>query len=238
AQCVEPVRAEVAGHGLLVCRAVPELQPADEGRHRADTGADWAETWVFDVWLPDASAGAFTWLTLHPNERRAWYWSVLSRRGQPQLHVADVDAPLPATGLRVRTTGLWADHTCEAPFEQWTVQNECYAVALADPAEALGRAYGEATPIALDLEWYATAPPERMAGGYWQAGEGHAVVELAGGAIDLVGPAARSPTWGLWTPVPAAPLAGRPAYPRARPAVREPGPPRGRGAAATGTAAP
>jgi hypothetical protein len=110
--------------------------------------------------------------------------------------VADVDLPLPTAGLRVRTTGLWADHHCEAPFEQWTVRNECHAVALEDPADALGRAYGTAAAVAFDVEWYAAGRAMAIAGGYAQAGEAHAVIEVAGGPLEVVGPAARSHTWG------------------------------------------
>jgi hypothetical protein len=110
--------------------------------------------------------------------------------------VADVDLPLPTSGLRVRTTGLWADHHCEAPFEQWTVRNECHAVALDDPADALGRAYGTAAAVAFDVEWYAAGEPVAVDGGDAQAGEAHAVIEVAGGPIEVVGPAARSHTWG------------------------------------------
>ena len=135
------------------------VDPTDEDRHPPDGDPSWAETFVFDLWSADLAVGAFTWLTLLPVQRRAWYWSVLVRDGEPLLHVADVDLPLPTSGLRVRTTGLWADHHCEAPFEQWTVRNECHAVALDDPADALGRAYGTAAPIALDLEWYAAGVP-------------------------------------------------------------------------------
>ena len=170
--------------------------PTDEDRHRPDADPEWAETYVFDLWSADLSAGAFTWLTLMPVPRRAWYWSVLVRDGEPLLHVADVDLPLPTTGLRVRTTGLWADHQCEAPFEQWTVRNECHAVALDDPADALGRAYGTAAAVAFDVEWYAAARPTAVPGGYAQTGEAHAVIEVAGGPLELVGPAARSHTWG------------------------------------------
>ena len=172
------------------------LGPGDEHRHPPGPEPSWTETWVFDLWTPDGSAGAFTWLTLQPSRRRAWYWSVVVEAGRPQRHVADVDVPLAPTGLRVRTTGLWADHVCESPFEQWTVQNECYAVALDDPADALGRAYGESTPVALDVEWYAAAPVELVARGYRQAGEAHAVIELAGGPLTVVGPAGRWHTWG------------------------------------------
>jgi hypothetical protein len=170
--------------------------PLDEERHQPDADPWWAETFVFDLWTADGTLGAFTWLTLLPVQRRAWYWCVLAREGEPLLHVADLDLPLPTTGLRVRTTGLWADHQCEAPFEQWTVRNECHAVALDDPADALGRAYGTAAPIALDLEWYAAGSPSTVAGGYAQAGEGHAVIEVVGGPLEVVGRAARSHTWG------------------------------------------
>src|SRR5207248_10648533 len=166
-----------AQHDLLVCRRMGDLGPGDEERHPPGPGPSWVETWVFDLWAPDASVGAFTWLTLQPHRRRAWYWSALVQTGRRQLHVADVDAPFPSSGLRVRTTGLWAEHTCEVPFEQWTVQNECYAVALDDPADALGRAYGESTPMAFDVEWYAAAPPELVPDGYRQAGEAHALIE-------------------------------------------------------------
>jgi hypothetical protein len=170
--------------------------PLDEARHQPDTDPWWAETFVFDLWSADAGVGAFTWLTLLPVQRRAWYWCVLVRADEPLLHVADIDLPLPTAGLRVRTTGLWADHQCEAPFEQWTVRNECHAVALDDPADALGRAYGTAAPIALDLEWYAAAGPLAVPHGYTQTGEGHAVIEVVGGPLEVVGAAARSHTWG------------------------------------------
>ena len=56
----------------------------------------------------------------------------------------------------VKGEGLWAEHHCVAPMEQWSVGNEAYASALDDPDDALGRAYGDPTPIAFDLEWYAT----------------------------------------------------------------------------------
>ncbi|HEY1281082.1 MAG TPA: hypothetical protein VGF22_15505 [Acidimicrobiales bacterium] len=170
--------------------------PGDEDRHPPGPDPAWTETWVFDLFAPDGSVGAFTWLTLQPNQRRVWYWSVVVQAGRRQLHVADVAAPLPSAGLRVRTTGLWAEHVCEVPFEQWTVQNECYAVALDDPADALGRAYGESTPVAVDMEWYGEAPAAPIPGGYRQAGEAHAVIELAGGPLPFVGPAARAHTWG------------------------------------------
>ena len=56
--------------------------------------------------------------------------------------------------------------------------NEAHAAALDDPDEALGRAYGVPTPMAMDLEWYATASAESIQDGYRQSGVVHGLVEL------------------------------------------------------------
>ena len=86
----------------------------------------------------------------------------------------------------VKGEGLWAEHHCVAPLEQWSIGNETYAAALDDAGEALGRAYGDPTPVAFDLEWYATAaptplePPGDRAGiefGYEQRGVVHGAIE-------------------------------------------------------------
>jgi hypothetical protein len=170
---------------------------ADEGRHRVpadDPG--WREVWWFDAWTRDGSLAVGCRLTLVPAARRAWYWCHVVRRGEPLLQVVELEAPLPAAGLTIRTHGLWADHVCEAPFEQWTVANEAHGVALDDPDEALGRAYGDAEPVAVDLEWYATASPFSIAAGYEQAGEAHGVLEMRSGAVHIAGPALRGHEWG------------------------------------------
>ena len=67
------------------------VTPADEGRHEATTDPWWAEHFVFDLWAPDGALGAFTWMTLLPVQRKAWYWCALVRVGHPVLHVADID---------------------------------------------------------------------------------------------------------------------------------------------------
>jgi hypothetical protein len=183
-------------------------RPDDEGRHAPTAEPWWAETWCFDIWSDDGALGAFTWMTFLPSQRRSWYWCALVRSGEPLLHVLDVEVPFPPAGLRVRTTGLWADHACEAPFAQWTVRNECYGVALDDPDDAAGRAYGSSTPIALDVEWYAGAEPAPSTGGYRQDGEAHAVIELAGGPLEGQLRAARVHQWGPLVLPPPAPSTG------------------------------
>jgi len=180
--------------------------PADELRH-ADAKIG-AEEWTFSFWTADGSSGGLVLLRLLPAARACWYWAALVRAGQPLLHVNDWEAPLPRVGLAIRSDGLWADHVCEAPYEQWTVANETYAVALDDPADALGRAFGISAPMAFDLEWYATSAPTAVGDGYEQQGEVHGVVELGGGALELeAAPAHRTHRWAdvlaPWTPEPA-----------------------------------
>lgn len=191
--------------------------PSDEGRHAPGAGRWWQESWWFDFFAADGSFGLCTWLTLLPNQRRAWYWCALVRDGEPLLHVADLDVPWPSTGLTVRSTALWAEHLCEAPFVQWTVTNETYAVALDDADEALGRAYGRQQPIACDLEWYAAGDAERVGDGYRQPGEVHGVIELTGGPLTIETTAARGHSWGDhdWTRA-----GGDPAVPGRRAPVR------------------
>jgi len=173
--------------------------PASDERRHADVAV---EEWAFSFWTPDGDVGGVVWLRHHPPARTAWYWSALVRAGHPLLHVTEWAAPLPSAGLALRAESLWADHVCESPFEQWTVANEAYAVALDDPADALGAAFGGIAPMAFDLEWYAAGPPEACPGGYAQRGEVHGVIELGDGALELDGqPAARSHRWGAELPV-------------------------------------
>jgi hypothetical protein len=173
------------------------FSPADEHRHVPGSDPWWAECWTFDAWTTDARSGVYTSVVLLPNQQRAWYWCALVRPGRPLVTVVDLDQTLPVSSLRLRRGSLWADHTCEEPFEQWTVVNETYGVALDDPDEALRRVHGEQTPIAFDLEWYATGPAEPLPDGYEQPGEVHGVVELKSGPLDLVGPGRRSHWWGV-----------------------------------------
>ncbi len=155
---------------------------------------------MFACWSADATLGAVSAHRLLG--RTAWYWSALVRAGEPLLHVTEWDVALrPDAPEVLKAHGLWAEHVCVAPMEQWTISNECYATAIDDADDALGRAYGQPTAIALDLEWYATAPPEAhpadLGPGYAQDGVVHGVVEVPGAAIPLTEvPARRWHRWG------------------------------------------
>jgi hypothetical protein len=143
------------------------------------------EEWVFAAWSADGSLGLVSGHRIVG--RIAWYWAALARVGHPLLHVVDFDVPLRADPFIVKGQGLWAEHHCVAPLEQWSVGNEAFASALDDPGDALGRAYGDPTPLAFDLEWYASKPssllepPGDRVGvefGYEQRGVVHGLIEM------------------------------------------------------------
>jgi hypothetical protein len=170
-------------------------------RHQFDGTPGWREEWSFAFWTADGHTGGYTGLTVVGDGSRTWYWTALVRPDEPLLHVCELTGPPLRPGsssLLLKAEGLWADHDCEVPFEQWTVANECYAVALEDPDEVFARAYGVATPIAFDLEWYATDLPQTVVGGYGQPGEVHAVLEMPGGPLHQEFVSYRTHRWGEW----------------------------------------
>jgi hypothetical protein len=148
--------------------------PTDEMPHR-DAAVD---EWVFAAWSPDGRIGVVSGHRLLG--RRAWYWSALVEEGRPLLHLAEWDVVVRADPFVVKAPEMWAEHHCDAPMEQWSVGNEAFAAALDDADEALGRGYGVPTPMACDLEWYATAAPTSIEQGYEQPGVVHGIVEIAG----------------------------------------------------------
>ncbi len=141
---------------------------ADEGRHQPGPGRQWEESYSFDFTATDGSVGGYVRLGVRPGDGVAWYWAafVSGTAGPhpPLVLVRDHDVPLPrGRSLEVRTSGLWADHTCETPFEHWTVGVEAFGVALDDPREAFRGERGDLCPLGLDLEWEVTD---------WDGGDG------------------------------------------------------------------
>jgi hypothetical protein len=175
--------------------------PPDDRDELPHTAAA-VEEWLFTCWAPNGSVGLLSGYRVdRPPGRPAapsWYWAALVAADHPLLHVAEWDVPARADPMLVKAPGLWAEHTIDAPMQQWTVANETYAAALDDPAEALGRGYGVPTPIAADLEWYATGAPTVLADGYAQDGVVHGLVELPGEPLHLHEVPARR--WHRWGP--------------------------------------
>lgn len=169
---------------------------SDEGRH-----VGLVEEWTFSLWSADAALGATTTLIVRP-DGSTWYSAALVRDDGLFLHLCEPDGPAlrSVDSLLLKAEGLWAEHECESTFEQWTIANEAYAVALDAPDDALGSAYGRPEPIAFDWEWYATGAPIGVSGGYRQAGEVHAAIELRGASVKGVFAGSRTHRWGSWMP--------------------------------------
>jgi hypothetical protein len=173
------------------------MTPLADGRH---PGAD-VEEWVFAAWTDDASLGIVSGHRI--TGRTAWYWAALAREGRPLLHVLADEIVVRADPFIVKAEVLWAEHARDAPMEQWSIGNETYAAALEDPTEALGRAYGDRTAIAFDLEWSATAEPGGLActaglSGYIQDGVVYGAIDVLGEpTLELSGLPARR--WHRWT---------------------------------------
>ncbi len=181
------------------------LSPTDDLPH---VGAA-VEEWVFAAWSPDGRIGVVSGHRL--TSAGDWYWAGLVESGRPLLHLAEWNVVRRSDPFIVKAPEMWAEHHCVAPFEQWSVGNEAHATALDDADDALGRAYGVPTPMAMDLEWYAVEGVEQIDDGYRQRGVLHGLVELLGRPdLDLAEiPAQR---WHRWSgdpdlgPVPLEPV--------------------------------
>ena len=135
--------------------------------------------------------------------RRAWYCWGLTRSDEPFVQVVECGITPRLDPMIAKAEAFWAEYTCESPFEQWTIGNETYAVELDDPAEGLGRAYGDAVPIASDLEWYATERAVTIPFGYSQAGVLMGDIETVKGVVTI--PEMRSVRTHRWTTATALP---------------------------------
>lgn len=153
---------------------------AHDGRHPGTI-----EEWVFAAWTVDGAVGLLSGHRIVG--ATAWYWAALARAGRPLLHVTDFAIPVRADPFIVKGEAMWAEHFRDAPMEQWSIGNETYAAALDDPDEALGRAYGTPTPIAFDLEWYATGPPTPFDRGGLDADDGYEQVGVVHGRVEIQG---------------------------------------------------
>ncbi len=154
------------------------LSPTDDLPHAGVA----VEEWVFAAWTPDAHVGVVSGHRLVAGGD--WYWAALAETGRPLLHLTEWGVARRADPFTVKAPEMWAEHHCVDPMKQWTVGNEAHATALDDPDEALGRAYGVPTPMAMDLEWYATEGAEAIdtatERGYRQVGVLHGLIELLG----------------------------------------------------------
>ncbi|MCX7619856.1 MAG: hypothetical protein N2037_03300 [Acidimicrobiales bacterium] len=132
------------------------VDPADEYFHTPGPEPLWNESWYFDFFTEDGSLGGYVRLGRYPNSGVIWYWACIVGSGRPLVTVIDNAVPIPTNPRSHELHGamLWADHNCETPLEHWSLGLETHAIALDDPADVYGKAYGDRTPLAFELDWH------------------------------------------------------------------------------------
>jgi hypothetical protein len=174
-----------------------------EGGLQADEGR--REAWWFDAVAAAGSLAVAVCVGRRPSVGRGWYWAVVAGAGRKTVWVMDPDLALPASGpaLELRAPGLWADHNPSAPGGHWSVAAEAFGVALDDPWDAWDRAFGDPTPVGLDLEWDPVTPPLVLDGdlggpaGSWAVGcEVHGEVLVGDERFELTCTGSRGRWWG------------------------------------------
>ncbi len=174
------------------------MRPADERRHEPGVEARWAESWTFDFTSSDGALAGWSRLTLVPQSQIAWYHGFLTGPDRQLVAVLDSGVPLPPDDLEIRSTGLWATHICETPFDHWTIGLEAFGVGVDDVAEIYGRQYGDRVPLGFDLEWESVGQEiEPVGDGYRQACGVSGEILVGPDAIDFVGSGWRDHEWGV-----------------------------------------
>ena len=177
-----------------------QLAPSDEQTHVPDDAPGWQEWWGFEFGGrgDGGLVGGLVRLALVPAMQRVWFWSVLVLPEHGVVVVRDHDVAPPRHGLAIRGDGLWAELTCETPFEHWTLGLEAFGLVLADPLDTLGGEIGDRVPVGFDLEWEVAPDASTDDDGvaYRQAGLMHGELLLARDRVEIELPSTREHGWG------------------------------------------
>ncbi|MFN0093096.1 MAG: hypothetical protein ACKVWR_22900 [Acidimicrobiales bacterium] len=160
------------------------------------TGCEW---WSFDLATPQRSFGLHLELVRWPAAGRAWCWTGVLEAGRPLVTVVETDIAAPRAGFDWRAQGLWVEVVVEAPGRRWSVGLEAFALALDDPADALGACRGERIPLGYDLEW------ETEGGLDHPLGAAHGEVLIGAAAYEVAGDGGARFTRGPFPPEAPAP---------------------------------
>ncbi len=139
---------------------MPDVDPADERRHRPDRTELWNESYYLDWFTEDASMGGYVRIGFVPNlggtSGSIWYWACLVEEDGPLVTVIEHEVPIPADdqSLAVRHDGLWADHDVPEVLDRMSCNLEAFAVALDDPAEVYHGCRGDRVPFGFELDWH------------------------------------------------------------------------------------
>lgn len=181
---------------------IARFTSADEGAHAPGPSSAWTEAWELRLVDPAARVAVVVAVVLRPAERRVTYLASIMGPGRATVGVHDHDIALPRVGLELRSSGIWADHVCEEPFEHWSVGLEAFGLAFDDPDDAVTSLRGTVVPVGFDLEWEDTARPTRHVdgdddGAYTSWGVAHGEVLLGDERWELDGAGARLHRWGV-----------------------------------------
>lgn len=129
--------------------------PSDERRHTPDDQPLWNESYYLDWFTDDGALGGYLRIGFYPNLNRVWYWGCIVGEGRRLVMVTSHDAELPKDpqSLEVRADGLWADHSVDAPLEQFSVNLESFALELDDPANMYHDQRGTLVPFGFELDF-------------------------------------------------------------------------------------
>ena len=117
------------------------------------------EAWGFEWGTADGNGG-FVRLSLHRDERIAWFWAYLLRPDGGPVVVRDHEVTLPrGAALEIRADALWSELVCETPDEHWSIGLEAFGVRLDEPDDALHGEIGERIALGFDFEWETTGAP-------------------------------------------------------------------------------
>ena len=153
------------------------------------------EAWWWWGWTPDLEVGFYVGLELRGH--RFDYWAGLVQRGRPYLYVEELDGVGLRDGLEIKPPEMWAGHSCDDPFRQWSLGNEAHGVLIDDALDVVRRPFGTPAPVTFDVEWYANGSAEAIPHGYQQAGEVDAEIELSDGVLAVEGLGHRVHVWGV-----------------------------------------
>lgn len=79
---------------------------------------------------------------------------------EQSLVVVESDIEAPAYGWELRASGLWAEQVCETALDHWSYGLEAFGLVVQDPAELLGRGYGDRQAVGWELEFEQPASAE------------------------------------------------------------------------------
>ena len=181
-----------------------QLDPAWERRREPGPEAGWEDVFDLDFWAGDGALGGYIRLAIRPDSGGAAYWACLVGEGRPLVSVIEAEAPVPRPPtLEFRTSGLWADITPQTPFSHMTVGLEAFGLAFDDPAEILGRGWGEREALGFDLEWEDEAAPHLVGPGpcgLQIPARVHGEILVGRETIDFDGWGTRRHRWGVPDP--------------------------------------